>query len=123
MPLDYPVLSLSWNKEGKQLLVGGEVVSLWSYSLNENLTSLVPDVSSVTMGGSEGVWGELWRCSLALPSVHLSFSPDGAMFSTSSKEDHFVKIWYQSRVGAFPMSIRTMPYIGVYKLKMLLNCL
>ena len=73
-------------------------MSLWAYSPNEQL-----DRDSVLMGGgdggSEGVWGELWRCRLALPSVHLHFSPDGAMFATASKDDHFVKIWYQSRTG------------------------
>ena len=101
MPLDYPVLSLSWNKEGKQLLIGGEILSLWAYSVNENGSVLLPDPdSSVTgEGGSEGVWGELWRCALALPAVHLMFSPDGTMFATASKDDHFVKIWYHSKAG------------------------
>lgn len=97
VPIDYPVLSLSWNKEGKQLLVGGEHVTLWAYSVSEFLT--VPNQDLVVAGGDEGVWGELWRCGLALPAVRLNFSPDGAMFTTASKDDHFVKIWYRSKAG------------------------
>ena len=67
-------------------------------------TLSTPEHESVTGGGGEGgggegVWGEMWRCTLALPAVHLNFSPDGAMFATASRDDHFVKIWYQSKTG------------------------
>lgn len=102
MPLDYPVLSLSWNKEGKQLLIGGDVVSLWSHSVDESPTSLLlpaADPNSSLGEGSHGVWKELWRCPLARPAVYLSFSPDRAMFASASQNDHFVKIWYQSKSG------------------------
>ena len=74
-------------------------MTVWAYSLNEQLTVPKQDTVGGGDGGSEGVWGELWRCALALPAVHLSFSPDGAMFATASKDDHFVKIWYLSKIG------------------------
>ena len=98
LPMDYRVLSLSWNKDGRQLLVGGDSVSLWRYTVEEGTTLLLPDPKTPGVGG-EGVWGEVWRCALAQAAVHLSFSPDGAMFAAASRNDHFVKIWYQSRGG------------------------
>ena len=81
--------------------MGGDSLSLWTYTIEEGVTSLLPDPnSSVGGGGSgEGVWGEMWRCALARPAVHLSFSPDGAMFAIASRDDHFVKIWYQAKIG------------------------
>ena len=99
LPLDYPVLSVSWNKEGRKLLVGGDIVSLWVHSQEEGVTYLLPPDPNLSGEGSDGVWGELWRCPLAQPAIHLSFSPDGAMFATASQDDHFVKIWYHSRIG------------------------
>ncbi|CAI7996410.1 DmX-like protein 1, partial [Geodia barretti] len=101
IPVDYSVLSLSWNKEGKQLLVGGDALSLWSYSAEESVTSLLPPDPNSSGEGCQGVWGESWRCSLAQPAVYLSFSPDGAMFASASQDDHFVKIWYQSKIGMY----------------------
>ena len=93
------MLSLSWNKEGKQLLVGGDALSLWSYSAEESVTSLLPPDPNSSGEGGQGVWGESWRCPLARPAIYLSFSPDGAMFASASQDDHFVKIWYQSKIG------------------------
>ena len=36
-------------------------------------------------GGGSGRWKEVWRCKVALPVVHLKFSPDGAMFASASE--------------------------------------
>ena len=81
-------------------------MSLWSYTVDENLNTLLVPEQDSGGGGSEGVWGELWRSPLALPAVHLNFSPDGAMFATASKDDHFVKIWYPSKIGIYYMYLQ-----------------
>ena len=84
--------------------MGGDLITLWSFSPPRDVQT--PDRERVTgmglgLGGGEGEGRcvEEWRCKLACPTVHLNFSPDGAMFATAGEDDHFVKIWYLSKPG------------------------
>ena len=39
------------------------------------------------MGGVSGMgtWNEVWRCEVAIPVVHLKFSPDSTLFATAGE--------------------------------------
>ena len=98
--LNYPPKSLSWNRDGTQLLVGGLYITLWSCeqpSTKANLQVPVINSSEGVSGGVGGVeWKEVWRCEMAHPIVHLEFSPDGAYFASAGK-------------------VRVHPCISIYK--------
>ena len=93
LQLKHPVDSLCWNREGTQLLVGGRDLSLWMLEQPPQTlaTEVLPeremsDVSEALMGGSgHGTWTEMWRCEMAVPVVHLKFSPDSLLFATAGE--------------------------------------
>ncbi len=75
--LSFPPKSISWNRDGSQLLVGGMCISLWSCDQDTN-------------GGSgEGIrsveWAEVWTCDMGRSVVHLKFSPDGTFFASAGE--------------------------------------
>ena len=98
--LKHPVDSLCWNREGTQLLVGGKSISLWTLELPPQ--SLAAEVlperemmggdaggegGMMGMGGASGMgtWNEVWRCEVAIPVIHLKFSPDSTLFATAGE--------------------------------------
>ena len=90
LPLDYTVLSLSFNREGSQLLAGGDQITLHHLEAPPHPHLLtVPERAAMGGGGPRA--RELWRRKLPLPVIHLKFSPDGALFASASE------------VGVFPL--------------------
>ena len=94
--LKHPVDSLCWNREGTQLLVGGKSVSLWTLELPPQVLAaeVLPEREMGDMGGEGmmgggvsgmGTWNEVWRCEVAIPVVHLKFSPDSTLFATAGE--------------------------------------
>ena len=91
------MLSLCWNQVGSHLAIGGKHLTMWNFEVSFQLSP-----ASKKEGGGEGGegggggreggggggggrWKEVWRCKMALPVVHLKFSPDGAMFASVSE--------------------------------------
>ena len=76
-----------------QLLVGGKDVSLWAleYPPQTAAAEVLPEreisVGDLGEGGLSGMgtWNELWRCEVAIPVVHLKFSPDSTLFATAGE--------------------------------------
>ena len=98
LQLNHPVDSLCWNREGTQLLVGGKDVSLWILEQPPQTfsTEVLPErdmgeVGEGLTGGAggggsgHGTWKEMWRCEMAVPVVHLKFSPDSLLFATAGE--------------------------------------
>ncbi len=94
--LKHPVDSLCWNREGTQLLVGGKTISLWTLELPPQTlpAEVLPEREMgeseggmMGMGGVSGMgtWNEVWRCEVAIPVVHLKFSPDSTLFATAGE--------------------------------------
>ena len=97
LQLKNPVDSLCWNREGTQLLVGGKDISLWTFEQPPQVLAaeVLPereiheggDDGNMVGGGvsGQGTWTEVWRCEVAVPVVHLKFSPDSTLFATAGK--------------------------------------
>ena len=107
LQLNHPVDSLCWNREGTQLLVGGKDVSLWMLEQPPQTfpTEVLPErdmgeVGEGLAGGAggggsgHGTWKEMWRCEMAVPVVHLKFSPDSLLFASAGEVGLLV---YQSQ--------------------------
>ncbi len=71
--MHFPPNSISWNRDGSQLLVGGSSISLWSSSQEQ-----CEGVERVT-------WAEVWTCDSGQPIVYLKFSPDGTFFASAGE--------------------------------------
>ncbi|XP_019849574.1 PREDICTED: dmX-like protein 2 isoform X3 [Amphimedon queenslandica] len=110
------VLSLSFNQDGSQLLVGGNFISLWTSTRKQDSpptprggggegtpspTKQRGIGSPVDEGDGRGhidasaTWNESWTVTVASPIIHLKFSPDGSLFASASLNDRLVKIWYK----------------------------
>ncbi len=79
--LSFPPKSVSWNRDGSQLLVGGMCISLWSCDQDTNASS------SEGMRGVE--WAEVWKCDMGRSVVHLKFSPDGTFFASAGEASSY----------------------------------
>ncbi|XP_052793147.1 dmX-like protein 2 isoform X3 [Mya arenaria] len=115
---DCIVQCLTWNVEGTKLLTGGEVLQLWSVSLD--IHEEEPHRRSVkfSLGGHGGAgpetvqpehevenkWDTIWKCRPATPVFHLQFSPDGLLFASCGKADRLLKVWYEDRKLQLPLS-------------------
>lgn len=88
--------SLCWNREGTQLLIGGKDISLWMLEQPPQMLAaeVLPEremggeTGEGLMGGGSGqlgTWTEAWRCEVAIPVVHLKFSPDSLLFATAGE--------------------------------------
>jgi len=78
------VLTLCWNQLGSHLIIGGEFLTMWNFDVSSELAPPPSEREGQGVGGT-GRWKEVWRCKMALPVVHLKFSPDGAMFASASE--------------------------------------
>ena len=57
---------------------------MWNFDVSSELAPPPSEREGQGVGGT-GRWKEVWRCKMALPVVHLKFSPDGAMFASASE--------------------------------------
>ncbi|KAK3717892.1 hypothetical protein QZH41_014895, partial [Actinostola sp. cb2023] len=95
--LKFKITCLSWNREGQQLLIGGDYLQLWSC---ENNNSYPGDCSD-----KEEFWSCIWTCRPAVPIYMVLFSSDGQYFASIGKNDRMVKVWFEnSKVNAIPSS-------------------
>ena len=83
---------------GSHLAIGGKYLTMWNFEVSFQLSPSSKKLEGngeggegggggreVGGGGGGGRWKEVWRCKMALPIVHLKFSPDGAMFASVSE--------------------------------------
>ena len=100
LQLKHPVDSLCWNREGTQMLVGGKDVSLWTLEQPPQTLAaeVLPEREMGDIGdsgsGHLGVWSEVWRCEVAVPVVHLKFSPDSLLFATAGEVRRRTSAYY-----------------------------
>lgn len=85
--LNFKITCLSWNREGKRLLIGGDFIQLWSYEHHQQQRNeLEKNVS----------WTCIWACKTSVPIHLLQFSPDGKYFSSVGKHDRLIKVWFDN---------------------------
>ena len=75
--------------------MGGREVSLWTLEQPPQTLAMevlperemeVGDIGEGLMGGSgQGTWTEVWRCEMAVPVIHLKFSPDSLLFAAAGE--------------------------------------
>ena len=76
---------------GSHLAIGGKYLTMWNFEVSFQLSPSSKKLEGGGEGGGGGReggggrWKEVWRCKMALPIVHLKFSPDGAMFASVSE--------------------------------------
>ncbi|XP_068740234.1 dmX-like protein 2 [Montipora capricornis] len=85
--LNFKITCLSWNREGKRLLIGGDFIQLWSCEHHQQQRNeLEKNVS----------WTCIWACKPSVPIHLLQFSPDGKYFSSVGKHDRLIKVWFDN---------------------------
>ncbi|EDO42278.1 predicted protein, partial [Nematostella vectensis] len=96
--LKFKITCLSWNREGTQLLIGGDYLQLWTCQSDIEYPS-----------GSPGeFWSCVWMCRPAVPIYVIQFSSNSQYFASFGKNDRLVKIWFQKSNVEFQESQREM---------------
>ena len=80
--------------------MGGKSISLWMLEqppqtfaaevlpereMGESSEGLLTGGGGVGSGSGHGAWLEVWHCEMAVPVVHLKFSPDSLLFATAGE--------------------------------------
>ena len=98
-PSDSAATVLSWNMDGISLLVGSSVISLWSFNIPENSSSVSFHLDNADHQTDQvaAEWKQVWVSGPHESPIQLDFSPtqfNHYLFASVAEGDCMIKVWY-----------------------------